>query len=38
LSATNEAGELVAKFRVAPNFKFTRDAANAWAQRGFQEP
>lgn len=38
LSATDEAGQLVAKFPVAANFKFTRDAANAWAQGGFQEP
>jgi hypothetical protein len=38
LSATNEAGEVVARYTVAPNFKFTRDTANAWAQGGFEEP
>ncbi|MFT3712528.1 MAG: hypothetical protein QM817_33185 [Archangium sp.] len=38
LSATNDAGETVARYSVAPNFKFTRDTANAWAQGGFEEP
>ncbi len=38
LSATDDAGQTVAKFRVASTFKFTRDFANAWAQGGFAEP
>ncbi len=38
LSAIDDAGLQVAKFRVATNFKFTRDFANAWAQGGFAEP
>ncbi len=38
LAATNDAGETVASYRVAPNFKLTRDAMNAWAQGGFLEP
>ena len=38
LSATDEQKQTVASFRVPPNFKFTRDRANAWAQGGFQEP
>ena len=38
LSATDESGATVAKRRVATNFKFTRDAMNAWAQGGFERP
>lgn len=38
LSATDDAGQVVAKHRVATGFKFTRDVANAWAQGGFLAP
>lgn len=38
LSATDDQKQTVASFRVAANFKFTRDVANTWAQRGFPEP
>lgn len=38
LSAVDEAGQTVAKHRVAANHKFTRDTANAWAQAGFPQP
>lgn len=38
LSAVDDAGATVAKFQVAANFKFTRDAANAWVRGGFEEP
>ncbi|WP_240358505.1 hypothetical protein [Myxococcus vastator] len=38
LSAIDDAGATVAKYRVPMNFKFNRDAANAWVQRGFSEP
>lgn len=38
LSATDEQKQTVASFRVPPNFKLTRDRANAWAHGGFQEP
>ncbi|MHA7630486.1 hypothetical protein [Corallococcus sp. M7] len=38
LSAIDDAGATVAKHRVPPNFKFTRDTANAWVRGGFLEP
>jgi hypothetical protein len=38
LSATDDAGHVVAKYQVATGFKFTREVANAWAQGGFLEP
>ena len=38
LSAVDESGTTVAKFRVGANYKFNRDVANAWAQGGFLEP
>jgi hypothetical protein len=38
LSAVDDGGQMVAKHRVAANFKFNRDVANAWVQGGFAEP
>ena len=38
LSAKDDAGVQVAKVRVASNFKFSRDVANAWVQGGFEAP
>ena len=38
LSAVDEQKQTVASFRVAANFKFTRDVANNWARDGFAEP
>jgi hypothetical protein len=38
LSAKDDHGESIASYRVAANFKFNRDVANAWAQGGFAEP
>ncbi len=37
LTATDEAGAVVAKRQVAFDFKFNRDVANAWVQGGFGE-
>ena len=37
LSATDDAGQVVAKHRVAPNLKFTRDSMNDWVRAGFPE-
>ncbi len=37
LTAVDDAGQLVGKQRVAANFKFNRDVANAWVQGGFKE-
>ena len=38
LTAVDDARQVVAKHRVAANFKFNRDVANAWVQGGFQAP
>ena len=38
LSATDDGGQTVARRRVATNFKFNRDIANAWVQGGFEQP
>lgn len=38
LSATDDAGQQVAKHRVAANFKFNRDVANDWVRGGFTAP
>ena len=38
LSAIDDAGQMVAKHRVAANFKFNRDVANDWVQGGFTAP
>jgi hypothetical protein len=38
LSATDDARQVVARFRVEPGFKFNRDVANAWVRGGFAEP
>lgn len=38
LSAVDDAGQLVAKHRVAANFKFNRDVANDWVRGGFTAP
>ncbi len=38
LCAVDDAGQTVAKHRVSPNHKFSRDSANAWVQAGFPEP
>ncbi len=38
LSAVDDAGQTVAKHRVAMNYKLTSDAANAWVRGGFPEP
>ena len=38
LSAIDDAGQLVAKHRVAANFKFNRDVANDWVRGGFSAP
>ncbi len=38
LTAKNDAGETVATYRVAANFKLSRDAMNAWVRGGFLEP
>ncbi len=38
LSATDDAGQRIALFRVATGYKFSRDSMNAWAQGGFLEP
>ncbi len=35
LCAVDDAGQTVAKHRVASGFKFNREVANAWAQGGF---
>ncbi len=38
LSAVDDAGQTVAKHRVAANFKFNRDVANDWVRGGFSAP
>jgi hypothetical protein len=38
LCAVDDAGQTVARHRVPPTFKFTRDRANEWARGGFAEP
>ncbi|MDP1829391.1 MAG: hypothetical protein Q8L48_39360 [Archangium sp.] len=38
LSAVDDAGQQVAKHRVAANFKFNRDVANEWVRGGFTAP
>ena len=38
LSAIDDGGQTVAKFRVAANHKFTRDTANEWVRAGFSQP
>ena len=38
LSATDDAGQLVAKHRVDAKFKFNRDVANDWVRGGFSAP
>ena len=38
LSAHDEAGEALAKVRVAPSFKLNRASAIAWAENGFAKP
>ncbi|MDP2270624.1 MAG: hypothetical protein Q8N23_13385 [Archangium sp.] len=38
LCATDDAGEIVAKHRVAANYKFNRDVANDWVRGGFSAP
>jgi hypothetical protein len=37
LCAVDDAGQTVAQQKVASNFKFSRDVANAWVQGGFAE-
>lgn len=38
LSATDDAGQVVAKHRVDAKFKFNRDVANDWVRGGFIAP
>ena len=38
LSATDDAGVVVAKHRVGANFKFNRDVVNDWVRGGFVQP
>lgn len=38
LTAVDDQGQTVASYRVAPNFKFTRDTMNAWVRAGFPQP
>lgn len=38
LTAVDDAGANVAKHRVAPNLKFTRDTMNEWVRAGFPQP
>ena len=38
LSAVDDGGTTVATHKVAANYKFNRDVANAWVQGGFQNP
>jgi hypothetical protein len=38
LSAVDDAGQIVAKHRVAPNLRFTRDTMNDWVRAGFPQP
>ena len=38
LSAIDDGGQTVAKFRVAANHKFNRDTANEWVRAGFPQP
>jgi hypothetical protein len=38
LSAVDDAGQRVAKHRVASNYKFNRDVANEWVRGGFNPP
>ncbi|MDP2270627.1 MAG: hypothetical protein Q8K32_07815 [Archangium sp.] len=38
IGATDDAGEVVAKHRVAANCKFSRDEANDWVRGGFSAP
>ena len=37
LCAVDDEGQTVARHRVAPNLKFTRDTMNEWARAGFPE-
>jgi hypothetical protein len=38
LSAVDDAGSTVAKYRVSAALKFNRDVANDWVRGGFKEP
>ena len=38
LSAVDDGGQVVAKHRVAANYKFNRDLANDWVRGGFTAP
>lgn len=38
LTAVDDAGESVARHRVATNLKFTRDSMNEWVRSGFPQP
>jgi hypothetical protein len=38
LSALDEAGEELARVRVAANFKLTADSAEAWIEQDFAKP
>ena len=38
LSAVTDAGETVARHRVASSYRLTRDGANDWVRGGFQAP
>ena len=38
LCAVDEAGQVVAKHRVAANYKFNRDVANEWVRGGLTAP
>jgi hypothetical protein len=38
LTAVDDQGQSVASYRVAPNFKFTRDTMNDWARADFPQP
>jgi hypothetical protein len=38
LTAVDDQGQTVASYRVAPNFKFTRDTMNDWARADFPQP
>ena len=38
LSAVDDGGQVVAKHRVAANYKFNRDLANDWVRGGFSAP
>ena len=38
LSAIDDAGAVVAKFEVAPDYRFTREVADKWVRGGFAKP